>query len=376
MFVMAPRHQEITYWDYLQLDQFLRLQSGLEQDDDQLLADELHFIVVHQVFELWFKLILRELYLARDRMAAPRVREETIPYVVHHLRRVNAIFRLAVEQFSVVETLTPQDFLAFRSKLGTASGFQSLQMREIEALMGLRDEQRVAFGHLDPLLPLEQAAHRTAAVATALERVHQARQGITLRTALYAWLYRTPIHGSHPGDAGDTEIVDTFLQEYVDALVAQQTMQIEHLLAAGGDAAAVREQFAGIRRTAQEFLFAADAPAEEQPRLRRIRAGIVFIESYRDLPLLAWPRLLIDTVVEMEELFVLWRTRHARMVERLIGRRVGTGGSSGVDYLDETTRYRIFTELWAVRTLLVPRSAVPPLRHPEVYTFAVEHGTP
>jgi tryptophan 2,3-dioxygenase len=373
---MAPRHQEITYWDYLKLDQLLHLQSGVERDDDQLLADELHFIVVHQVFELWFKLILRELSLARDRMAAPRVQEETIPYVVHHLRRVNAIFRLAVEQFSVVETLTPQDFLAFRSKLGTASGFQSLQMREIEALVGLRDEQRAAFGHLDPLLPLQDAARHTPAVAAALERVHQARQGVTLRTALHAWLYRTPIQGSHPDDPGDTEVVATFLQEYVDALVAHQTAQIEHLLAAGGDEAAVRAQFAAIRRTAQEFLFAAGAATTEQPRLRRIRAGILFIESYRDLPLLAWPRLLIDTVVEMEELFVLWRTRHARMVERLIGRRVGTGGSSGVDYLDETTRYRIFTELWAVRTLLVPRAMVPPLRHPEVYTFAVEHGAP
>ena len=80
-----------------------------------------------------------------------------------------------------------------------------------------------------------------------------------------------------------------------------------------------------------------------------------FIESYRDLPLLAWPRLLIDTVVELEEQLVLWRTRHARMVERTIGRRMGTGGSAGVDYLDQTARYRIFTELWAVRTLLLPR---------------------
>jgi tryptophan 2,3-dioxygenase len=108
--------------------------------------------------------------------------------------------------------------------------------------------------------------------------------------------------------------------------------------------------------------------------MRRIRAALLFIESYRDLPLLAWPRLLLDTVVEMEELFILWRTRHARMVERVIGRRIGTGGSSGVDYLDETARYRIFPELWAVRTLLLPRSALPPLQHPDLYHFAAEHG--
>jgi tryptophan 2,3-dioxygenase len=124
-------------------------------------------------------------------------------------------------------------------------------------------------------------------------------------------------------------------------------------------------------------LQAADVPdAAERPYIRRIRAGILFIESYRDLPLLAWPRLLIDTVVEMEESFVLWRTRHARMVERVIGRRVGTGGSSGVDYLDETARYRIFPELWAVRTLLLPRDALPPLKQADEYSFVAEQPAP
>jgi len=94
---MSTSHS-VAYWDYLHLDQLLSLQGGLAGHDAQLSEDELHFIVVHQVFELWFKLILRELRLARDKMAAPWVQEETIPYVVHHLRRVNEIVRLAVEQ--------------------------------------------------------------------------------------------------------------------------------------------------------------------------------------------------------------------------------------------------------------------------------------
>ena len=121
---------------------------------------------------------------------------------------------------------------------------------------------------------------------------------------------------------------------------------------------------------AREFLLAEDVAPELRPRIRRIRAGVLFIESYRDLPRLAWPRLLIDSVVELEEQLVLFRGRHARMVERIIGRRVGTGGSSGVDYLDKTTSYRIFTELWAVRTVLLPTADLPPLAHPERYGFA------
>jgi tryptophan 2,3-dioxygenase len=107
----------------------------------------------------------------------------------------------------------------------------------------------------------------------------------------------------------------------------------------------------------------------ERTRARRIRAGVLFIESYRELPLLAWPRLLIDTLVEVEENLVLWRSRQARMVERIIGRRVGTGGSSGVEYLDRTATYRVFSELWAVRTILLPKHALPELQNPEAYGF-------
>ena len=95
----------------------------------------------------------------------------------------------------------------------------------------------------------------------------------------------------------------------------------------------------------------------------------MFIESYRELPLLSWPRLLLDLVIETEEGLVLFRHRHARMVERTIGRRVGTGGSGGVDYLDRTGQYRVFRDLWAIRTVLLPRSMVPTLENAHFYGF-------
>lgn len=370
---MAVRHST-TYWEYLNLHDLLSLQGGLEGDDTKLSEDELHFIVVHQVFELWFKLILRELRLSRDKMAAPWVEEETIPYVVHHLRRVLEIFRLAAEQFRVVETLTPQDFLAFRSKLGTASGFQSLQMREIEAIMGLQESERAAHGHADPLASFNAMAQQWPDADAMLKRLRQVREEISLREALHTWLFRTPIQGSRPNDSGDAAVIESFLNAYLTALQQQQRAQIAPLVAAGGNKNAIQAQFAASLSTAQAFLSGEDIAEPERPRMRRIRAALLFIESYRDLPLLAWPRLLLDTVVEMEELFILWRTRHARMVERVIGRRIGTGGSSGVDYLDETARYRIFPELWAVRTLLLPRFALPPLQYPDLYHFAAEHG--
>lgn len=359
-----------SYWDYLQLDSLLSSQGGLDRDEEQLLPDELHFIIVHQVFELWFKLILRELRLARDNLAEQQVPEEKVPYVVHHLDRVNAVLSLMVEQFRVVETLTPQDFLAFRDKLVPASGFQSFQMREMEILLGLEDAQREQTG-LDPIAALKASRSQSAAGAAAWERIETARSELNLRTCLHGWLHRTPIRGSGPNDAGDDEVVNGFIQDYMDAYerlhessVATMAARLEQ------DPARVRSRFEEAHATAHRFLFAHDVAESEKLRTRRIRAGLLFIESYRELPLLAWPRRLVDATVELDEQLVLWRNRHARMVERTIGRRVGTGGSSGVDYLDQTARYRIFPELWAVRTLLLSRDDTPNLADPSPYGFA------
>jgi tryptophan 2,3-dioxygenase len=359
-----------TYWDYLRLDRLLALQGGLEDDEALLMPDELHFIIVHQAFELWFKLSLRELRLARDHLAAPKVPEESVPYVVHHLRRVNAILELAVDQFKVMETLTPQDFLAFRDKLIPASGFQSFQMRELEIVLGLDDAQRLKYAGTDPLDHIHALAKSSPGGKLAAARLTHARSEHTLRSALHDWLYRTPIQGSSPDQPGDARVVERFLSDYFAAMQRSNAEKLERMTGALGGGEGIRARMAAAETAAKSFLLAEEAPEPERDRLRRVRAGVLFIESYRELPLLAWPRLLVDTIVELEEQLVLWRTRHARMVERIIGRRVGTGGSSGVDYLDQTTRYRIFDELWAVRTILLQKEALPALDQPEAYGFA------
>jgi tryptophan 2,3-dioxygenase len=99
---------------------------------------------------------------------------------------------------------------------------------------------------------------------------------------------------------------------------------------------------------------------------------LLFIEAYRELPLLAWPREVIDAVVALEQAFVIFRQRHARMVERVIGRRTGTGGSAGVDYLDQTAlRYRVFHDVWAVRTILIRERFLPEVSRSEAYALGV-----
>lgn len=364
-----------TYWDYLNLDRLLTLQGGLEGDEDALLADEIHFIIVHQTYELWFKLILRSLRAARNRLALPMVDEKTIPFAVHHFRRVSSILRVAVHQFEVMETLTPQDFLAFRDKLVPSSGFQSFQMREMEILMGLERRQRIRYGNVDPLDHIAKLAESSPAGAMAWGRIAGVREEESILEVLNRWLHRTPIQGSSPSDPDDAAVVEGFLNDYLNAMEANHDGTLQRLVASleSHDAADKLEaRFANLRQTARDFLFATDLEVDEEARAyhRRVRAAMLFIESYRELPLLAWPRLLLDAVVDMEEQLLIWRHRHMRMVERTIGRRVGTGGSDGVSYLEKTLRYRTFQDLWSIRTVMLPKNALPDLANPDFYGFA------
>jgi len=362
----------LNYWDYLKLEPLLSLQGGYESSDEDISEDELHFIVVHQAYELWFKLIIRSLRLARDHLAAPKVAEETIPHVVHHLRRVNATLNLLVQQWRVMETLTPQDFLAFRDKLSPASGFQSFQMRVMEILMGLEESKRIRYGKVDSIEHIKKHSCTSIAGKFAWSEIEKARGEASVLEVLNDWLYRTPIQGSTPDLPDDEEVVIAFVEAYLEKLNINHEMQVRSMVEALGDSHrdALEEKFKGIAAAAREFLTGGDVDAALQARTRRIRSAALFIESYRELPLLAWPRLLLDVVVEMEENLLLFRNGHARMVERVIGRRVGTGGSSGVDYLDKTLNYRVFRDLWAIRTVLLARDRLPALHSPEFYGFA------
>jgi tryptophan 2,3-dioxygenase len=128
-FRFGEEGRELSYGTYLKVQELLDLQKGLSQEHDELL-----FIVAHQVYELWFKVLLFELEAARDRIDA-----DDIFFARHYLHRVHVVERLLIEQIEVLETMSPQDFLAFRSKLAPASGFQSVQFREIEFLSGLKE---------------------------------------------------------------------------------------------------------------------------------------------------------------------------------------------------------------------------------------------
>ncbi len=239
--------RELSYGSYLKVPELLSLQQRLSEEHDELL-----FIVAHQVYELWFKVVLFELEAARDEIAAGDVF-----FARHHLNRVNVIERLLVEQIDVLETMSPQDFVAFRSKLAPASGFQSVQFREIEFLSGLKEPKYVA--------RLEATPEEMGRLRRRLE---------------------------------EPTVADAF----------------------------------------NELVKRRGSPSLPEIFRDRERHGDLFD--------------LCEAMLDHDEAFAHWRARHVLMVERQIGGKTGTGGSTGAEYLRGTLGKRFYPDLWEVRSQL------------------------
>lgn len=360
----------MNYWDYIRVEDLLKLQGGIEGDEKD--NDETLFIVVHQVYELWFKLVLRELTAARDLFKQNPVPDMAMANAVRSLRRVVVILEQAINHFRVMETLTTRDYLDFRDRLIPASGFQSAQMREIEILLGLDDGKRIPLGREGSYK--EALASGDGSPSPARERVDKRlADGPSLKAVLTDWLERTPV-----GTAEDGK--EKFLDEFIDAHRKEIERRVDiardRMVLNEEGLSQLRERYQAEVAFAEKFLRAEDVEGiddDARAKRRRVRAALVFLESYRELPRLAWPREVIDTIIALEQAFVMWRQRHARMVERIIGRRIGTGGSAGVDYLDTTAlKYRVFEDLWAVRTILLRKPRVPELANADDYRFRVE----
>lgn len=360
----------MNYWEYIRVEELLKLQSGTAEKEADLGNDEVLFIVVHQVYELWFKLVIRELVAARDLFNQNPVPDMAMASAVRSFKRISTIFVQAAAHFAVVETLTTRDYLAFRDGLIPASGFQSAQLREIELLLGLEDSSRIALGaegtYRDALKT------RDGSPSPALARVEaRAAGGPSLRTVVYDWLARTPVSAEGPDSFLDGILLAHKSETENRLKIAQEKMNPSE-----AELELLRARYAKELAFAEAFFRAEDDPSAApiaRTRTKRVRAALLFLESHRELPRLAWPREVVEALLDMEQSMVIWRQRHARMVERVIGRRIGTGGSSGVDYLDQTAqRYRVFGDIWAVRTLLLQKNAIPPLANADDFRFRIE----
>jgi tryptophan 2,3-dioxygenase len=342
----------ITYSSYLQLDTLLDCQRLESAKVHKPAHDEMLFIITHQTYELWFKEILHELDAVLASMGQAEVPERDLSRILRYLERIVAIQKVLVEQIGILETMTALDFLDFRDLLAPSSGFQSVQFRHIENKLGLQRTQRVSYN----AMPYE------AALPAASKRQVRAMEG---RPNLFAlieqWLARMPFLRFRDYD---------FWQAYrqnVEAMLARDRAAIEHneLLSAEAKAIQLRE----LDKTHENFDTVFDA-ARYQALLdsghRRLSyaafVSALMIHLYRDEPMFHTPFRILTEIVAIDENLSLWRYRHALMVNRMIGSKIGTGGSSGQDYLKRTVEaHRIFIDYFNLSTYLVPRSMLPPL---------------
>ena len=349
---MASEKKPVYYAEYLQLDRILDAQHPESAKRGPAAHDEMLFIIVHQAFELWFKQILHELDAVMAIMGRVPVPEKEIGRAVHALRRINEIQRLLIDQLGVLETMTPLDFLDFRDDLVPASGFQSVQFRLIENRLGLTPRHR---------LKIKGAAYTDVLSAEHGQLVHDTEGDPSLLDHVGHWLERTPFLAF-----GDFD----FWQEYraaVEQMLARDRAIVE--TQANIDAEERTVQLARFDDMASTFDALFDRDRWEELRAKgRARLShqailaALMINLYRDEPILHLSFRFLTGLVDIDEGFTAWRQRHALMVQRMIGNRIGTGGTSGHDYLEATAhKHRIFSDLFNLPTFFIPRSALPDL---------------
>lgn len=268
--------KHVTYISYLKVDELLELQQPLSDGPEH---DELLFITIHQVYELWFKQILHEIAALQKFLEKGDTHRS-----LALLGRVRTIMKTCVSQLDILETMTPLQFNSFRARLSSSSGFQSAQFRELEAVLGRRDQagaeadKKTGMGMAEHLIPGSPARARVEAAMVRPSLWDSALRYFHSRSRM-------------PKDA--------IKRDVTQAWVANEKVQE------------------------------------------------VLVKLHKKDPEAA---MISEALVDLDEGLQEWRYRHVKMVERTIGRKMGTGGSSGVGYLASTLFNPVFPDLWAIRS--------------------------
>lgn len=327
--------KDIYYGDYLQLGKILNAQEP-ESDKEGIEAhDEMLFIIIHQAYELWFKQIIYELTSIHTIFNKNSISDNApdLYKVVHRMKRIGTILDVAVHQISIMETMTPLDFLDFRNLLRPASGFQSIQFKIVEAMLGLKLEHR--FGKEYYLSQLNE---------TDKEIIRKVEDQSSIIEEVNKWLERMPFFDDkslwQDANGQQPDFWDAYRNAYEGSLAPTEKQNMEAF---------------------QKVFFDDEFCRDRRFSCRANRAAL-FIMLYRDYPILQLPFQLLNLLLDLDELMALWRNRHVNMVHRMIGKRLGTGGSSGKDYLKSALeKHYIFQEVAELTTFLMERSNLPKL---------------
>jgi tryptophan 2,3-dioxygenase len=352
MFVMESK--QMYYKDYLNLQNVLNSQHPQSfQAPNKPAHDEMLFIIIHQATELWFKQILFELDYVMGVFSKEKINDnsEDLNLVRHRLTRVIRINELLNEQVSILDTMTPLDFLEFRDLLSPASGFQSAQFRMIEAKLGLQLGQRHQQDYYKRI-------NGGGFSQQDFEAINQLEDQPSLLQLINQWLERMPFFHPEfwksfkcedPCENDGHPFWSTYRSVYEQGLVEREKNKLQEF-----DYVFFEQPVKGYTEEQLKALRCDLSPAA-------MRAAL-FIMLYRDFPVFQTSYQILDALVEIDHLMSNWRHRHFIMVRRMIGMRVGTGNTTGSGYLEGAmNKHFVYRDVAGLSTYLIQRNKLPQL---------------
>lgn len=331
----------VEYTEYLQLEKILQAQEPESFKEGKPAHDEMLFIIIHQAYELWFKQIHFELDSAIAVMQQDQVNDNSpaLQAIVHRSSRIVTILKVLVQQIDILETMTPLDFHDFRDLLRPASGFQSWQFKLLEAKLGLKFDHR--YGQEYYLSQLKDQY---------VSLIKEVEQQPTFLELLDRWLQRMPFfsnqdlwlnYNAHYSNTSNLHIFwNDYRKIYESCLSPVEKTNLE----------AFDQIFQGAEQNGITSLSSS-----------AMRSAL-FIKLYSGYPILQQPFQLIQNMLDIDEQMATWRFRHINMVHRMIGGRVGTGGSTGKEYLQGAlNKHYVFKDFALLSSFLIERSKLPVL---------------
>lgn len=349
---MKKETTSVHYINYLHLDKVLDAQHPISgEGDGEEAHEEMLFIIIHQTYELWFKQILHELDSAMILFRADKIDESSVGVIVSRMERVMTILDVLVKQLDILETMTSLDFLDFRHHLSPASGFQSHQFRKFEVLLGLKIKKRHEFGG---------CPYHEQFKGDKKQEMLDLEENDSFFSLIEKWLERIPflkMEGFDFMDKYEAAVNDMLEKEIATIKAADLTDSDREIRLRMID-----ENRKYYNRVLSEDIHNKALANGEISMSYKSTMSALLINLYRDEPVLHMPYKFLRTVVEVDHKVATWRFRHVQMVEKMLGMKIGTGGSSGQGYLRETVeKHRIFRELANISTLMISRNYLPVL---------------
>ena len=343
-----PDNKRMYYRDYLQLDKILNAQHPESfKKGNESAHDEMLFIIIHQAYELWFKQVLFEIDFILNVFQKEKIDDnsEDLNLVRHRFIRIIKILELLTQQVTLLETMTPLDFLEFRNLLVPASGFQSLQFRLIEAKLGLQMNNRFKKDYY-------KRTNEGGFEKDDFNTINETESQTNLLSLINNWLERMPFfqedlwtnyESKFPVAGGLHPFWSDYRQIYKNGLNERESARIDDF----------------------DFIFfGKDTHEQEQGSLLSAQAmrAALFIMLYRDFPVFQTSYQVLDALIEIDNQLSNWRHKHMDMVRRMIGMRTGTGNTSGRGYLEGALNsHYVFKDIAGLSTFLIERKKLPKL---------------